>query len=126
MAKYTINIEYTTGDSFHSEEAEDTVDLEWEDMAVIKIALQRIKEHYKWYKNINGYNRFDPEIDERPKWHKTNMENNTFNRQHVINLPMDDGTEQQIGAFWCGHFETLNAAEIVLVKPEFDGMRVTF
>lgn len=123
--KYTIKVEYETGDSFHIEQAEGTVELVWEDLEVVKVALQRLKEHYDWFRYINSYSRWGDEV-KRPEWHKTNMEEDKFSRQYVINFPLDDGGEQQISAFWCGHFETLHAAEIVVAQEEIDSMRITF
>ena len=124
--KYTIKVEYTTGDSFHTEDAEGSVDLIWEDLKVVKVALQRIKEHYEWFQDMNNSYSFRVKKAERPEWHKTNMEDDKFSRQYVINFPLDDGSEQQLSAFWCGYFEHLNAVEIVVAQEEIDSMRITF
>jgi len=124
--KYTIKIEYTTGDSFHTEEAEGTVGLVWENMDVAKQALQRIKEHYNWFRDQEGYYRFNDKPVPRPKWHKTNMEDDKFSRMHVINLPLDDGEEHQIECFWCGYFETPHNATIVVAQEEIDEISIFF
>jgi hypothetical protein len=117
--KYTINIEYTTGDSFHTEETEQTVELEWENVEIAKKAMKRIQEHNEWA-NDNGFGLDIP----RPSWHKTNCEDDEWNLKYVINLPLDDGTEQQLHCFWSGYFENVNALEVIAVEPIHQGMRI--
>lgn len=53
--KFRIKLSYTTGDSFGSESTQDYLELEWDIIEVAKDNLQRIKEHYKMYRDLNSY-----------------------------------------------------------------------
>jgi hypothetical protein len=111
--KYKIKYRYKTGDSFHTEEKERLLEYEWENLEVAKECLKRIGEHYKWY--ASKTNPWGDEI-EKPSWH--NIKDGPFidesNVYNLLNLPMDNGEEVQFWAPWCGHFETLHGAEIIL------------
>lgn len=53
MGKYKIKISYCTGNSFGSEDTEDLVELDWDNLDIAKENLQYIKEHYKQYEECN-------------------------------------------------------------------------
>ena len=122
---YTINIEYTTGDSFHTENAEKTVELEWENVEIAIEAMNRIKEHNHWVEERNRSNRWSSKPPSRPSWHKIEDEEDDKEMlDFFINLPLDDGTEHQIHCFWTGYFENITALEVIPVKPVNQGMRI--
>ena len=50
---YKIKIDYSTGNSFGSEDMIGYVDLEWTNLNVAKENLQRINEHYKQYNDVS-------------------------------------------------------------------------
>lgn len=50
---YKIKMDYSTGNSFGSEDMIGYVDLEWTNLNVAKENLQRINEHYKQYNDIS-------------------------------------------------------------------------
>lgn len=102
--KFEILIEYTTGDSFHTEDTSRTLEHQWEKEEVALENLNRINDHYKWISNKNSY--FPLEKYEEPEWHKK-----LPNDESII-LLMDDGSEWQFWAFWCGYFESLISVEI--------------
>lgn len=52
--EYRIKIYYETGDSFHNEEVEAYLELTWKNLDIAKENLQRIKEHYEMYQDINS------------------------------------------------------------------------
>ena len=54
---YKIQIDYSTGNSFGSEDTMDYVELTWKNLDVAKKNLQYIKEHYEMYRLLNGYSR---------------------------------------------------------------------
>ena len=64
--KYKIKINYSTGNSFGSEDMESYVELSWDNIDVAKENLKFIKEHYNQYKELTSYsfrnNRTDKEI----------------------------------------------------------------
>jgi len=110
---YKIKYNYKTGDSFHTEDREELLEYEWKDLGVAKEALRRIKEHYAWYESIE--NSWIDDV-ERPGWH--NIKLGSFihkdQEQELINIPMDSGEEVQFWPPWCGYFETLYGAQIVM------------
>jgi hypothetical protein len=117
--KYKIEYFYRTGDSFHSEDKECLLEYVWEDLEVAKECLKRIREHYEWYES-----KVNPWADEveRPAWHS--VAESRFISEHdvhnMLNLPMDGGKEIQFWPPWCGYFETLYGAKIVIDSPEAD------
>jgi hypothetical protein len=124
MKKYSIQVSYETGDSFSSRDEVSTIELTWNKLEVAKANLKRIEEHYRWYAEINStYRRFSKkELENKePNWHKTIKER--WDTSPIVVLKTDDGKDFQFYAFWCGYFETLYSAEIVLSE---NSVRVTF
>jgi len=108
---YRIKYDYRTGDSFGSEDCTDLLEFEWEDYKYAKESLNRIKEHYEWYKSKDSYFK-----DEKPKpeWHKVKLPDDMKDHEHyLINLRINDTEEVQFWCPWCGYFESLYGAEIV-------------
>ena len=129
--KYTIQIQYTTGDSFRSYQETNNIDLAWENLEIAKENLQRIKRHYQYYRDSNDYGyprksndeikRIKAEAKQQVWYHK--------GRPHydfIIMLKLDDGTEHQYHTFWCGYFEHLHEAEIIVEPIEDHDMRISF
>lgn len=102
---YDIKIQYTTGDSYSTEECQKYIGITWRDLEYAKKSLGRIKEHYLWYDYQYSYFRTG-EQPKKPDWHNNRYDNS-------IKLLTDNGVEVEINAFWCGYFETLNSVEIV-------------
>jgi len=114
---YRIKYYYRTGSSFGSEDREELLEFEWTDLKTCKDALQRIKEHYKWYKSVSSSYSFSPKTIERPQWHIDELVDNGLHEstiQNMIVFKSDKGKLFQFWAPWCGYFETLYSAEIVL------------
>ena len=114
---FKIKYHYRTGDSFSSRDEEETLEFDWTDLELAKEALQRIKEHYKWYESVNSSYSFRPEPIDRPEWHKNELDEKGLSETtipHMLVLNMDDGKKVQFWAPWCGYFEQLYGAEIVL------------
>jgi hypothetical protein len=108
---YKIKYSYRTGDSFHTEELENILEYEWEDLDIAKDSLKRIKEHYKWYEGIESHSRFSEKIP-KPDWHNVNSEH-VSSEHYLLNIKMDNGKEVQFWPPWCGYFEALYGAEII-------------
>lgn len=115
---FTIQIHYQTGNSFGSHNEQDNIELSWENLAIAKANLTRIKEHYLYYQaKHNYYARWKPELDKsiintastKPWYCKEYGD-------HGLMLQLDDGSEHMVCAFWCGYFEKLFTAEVV---PDF-------
>jgi len=124
---FKVKITYDTGDSFHTEEGIET-ELE-ETYTTLKRAeenLNRIKEHYEFYDTLDDYNRGWYFNDAKKKaamekiiedakskpWYVKN------HPEYSLKLLLNNGRIWQISAFWCGHFERLVSAEIVVETPK--------
>ncbi len=114
---YKIKYSYKTGDSFGNEDRESLLEYEWEDLDVAKEALRRIKEHYVWYESIAHPYYVNDSV--KPEWHNIKEGNIAKDMIHyMLNIPADNGEEYQFWAPWCGYFETLYGAEIVVVDEK--------
>lgn len=121
-ALYKIKIDYTTGDSYNTEDTSDVLELTWNNLDVAKDALRRIKEHYKMNRTIDrSYSRKEIEAVI-----KDNLTKDWFvleklvkdvidehKAKYCIKLKNDAGNVVQFRCFWCGHFESLHSASIV-------------
>lgn len=119
---YTIRIDYTTGDSFSSYDETQDLDGEWKNMEILEENLQRIKNHYRKYRDFDYHN--------MKEWVKkfpvgcvyTGRKERPDSYRMLLELLTDDGKPYTFMPFWCGYFEHLNAAEIVSSKS----MRIEF
>lgn len=121
---WTLEVYYETGNSFGSERCKERLGLSWKDLNKAKQALSDIEQHYKAYKKANADNFRSPKeffqeksIQDAPWFTEPNY------WQYGLLLEKDDGTRQQVSAFWCGYFEDLYHVEIVGEDPY---MKVTF
>ncbi len=131
MSKYQIRIDYITGDSFHSDNATDVLEMEWENLEVVKQNLIRIREHYTCYGISRTYNgvKWAEEEDQvlfngrwKKDWHVPGKyKGEEFNS---IKLGTDNGAGWIIGTFWTGHFESLRSIEIIVAEEK--GMKIIF
>ena len=111
---YKIKYSYRTGDSFHTEDREEILEeFEWKDMEIAKEALKRIEEHYRWYASLEHYGRYGESEVKKPEWHNVDAKDD-YTGKSLLNIRMDNGKEIQFWPPWCGYFETLYGAEIVL------------
>lgn len=130
--KYTIQIYYTTGDSFKSYQETQNIELAWENLDIAKENLQRIKKHYQYYEAIHSYSYTSSKspkeikaLEEGAKkeaWYHHGKPHYDF----CIMMKLDNGTEHRYHTFWCGYFETLHSAEIVADPIEDHDMKITF
>jgi hypothetical protein len=161
--KHKIRYGYQTGNSYGSESLESELEMVWENLDVAKENLQRIKEHYRQYKDLTGWSFGDKipnqEIlkenqnkdwfvkkekyaffgkknpndysvigEDRYKALKEKGENvgtiiSQEDAQYNIILKTDGGKNWQFWAPWCGYFESLEWAEIVVDNSD---MRIEF
>jgi hypothetical protein len=111
---YEIEISYSTGSSFHTEDCIESVGHVWEDLTQAKKALQYIKEHYKACDE--QYN--DKTIIEKhggEPWCKKE------HPSYSLLVPNDEGNLVSIHCFWVGYFESLYGADIVSSKDDSMG-----
>lgn len=116
MRTYKIEVCYQTGDSYHSEDVTRRLEMSWKKVENAKKALRRIKEHYAWYQYVNDppY-MLRPKVDE-PAWHKEQ----TYD--FVVSLTIDNGRDVTFIAPWCGFFEKLHNAKILLVDSRTESV----
>lgn len=140
--KYTIQVNCTTGDSESSWTEIRDLDLAWNDLNIAKENLQRIKEHYEYYRLMNKDYRYTPNIgDQESNYYKPKKffdeakklasNQRWYDKKNKLTdtslvLELDNGTTYTYHTFWCGYFESLNSAEIVLEMPSDDGMKIEF
>ena len=106
---YTIEIQYTTGDSFSSSEETGKVGYCWIKLEQAKKALDDIEAHYKCYQDTEGYHRKNKDC-----WKKAAWSTKTDNWKFTVLVEDDDGNRTvKLDAFWVGYFETLNEASVV-------------
>lgn len=61
---YRIKYNYDTGDSFHNEYGlEDYLELEFQSLLIAEENLERIREHYEMYRELNSYDKRGTEQD---------------------------------------------------------------
>jgi hypothetical protein len=118
---YTIKVSYHTGDSFNTYDLERDVGLVWQNKELARKALRSIKEHY------DAYEKGDNTYGENPKlvgniWYDKldNKEYWAFN----IACELDDGSYRNIHCGWCGYFEALHSAEIILDGDDEDAFEL--
>lgn len=119
---YTIRVEYTTGDSFNSYKETQDLEGDWKNLDVLEENLQRIKNHYKKYRDFDYHN--------GKNWVKNMPIGCVYNGRKgyldqykmLLELLTDDRKTYTIMPFWCGYFEHLHSAEIVSSKS----MRIEF
>ncbi len=118
---YTIEISYTTGDSFGSHEETDTVGCIWRDKEQARLALSYIKEHYELYKRTNAWNVDNQTIEEVESIVKEKpwVSDEVYHWQHRIRLPFEDKIKT-VSTFWTGYFETLHTARIIVEGDDED------
>lgn len=121
---YTIEIEYTTGNSFGSERCTETVELTWDDLDTAKVALQEIKQHWILYKKLNDYGL---KQDKRELIQIEFAKHEWNDSEYSMNIIHNNGTRHYINIFWVGYFEELHKATIIEVDDgelciEFDYM----
>jgi hypothetical protein len=120
MSRYTIELKYTTGDSFESYETSGELGLSWENLDRAKEALARIREMDE-VERENDRLRYDPKNGGKGPRRLENCAGYSSEFSTVcIMLPLDDGTEHQHSTFWRGYFETLHSAKIIRVAGEHD------
>lgn len=131
--EYKIKIEYTTGDSFKTENASDYVELTWNDIEVAKANLKRIEEHYRVYRAYKYQNSSnwklivdskDRELFDTRKtkdWYVDDKDH--FEEKLSIILKTDEGKDWRFRPFWCGYFEHLETATIEIDDSD---LKITF
>lgn len=125
--KYTIEIEYSTGDSFGSHDEKDDVGCVWEDKEQARLALSYIKDHYELYKEANkswGKTRSLKEINADVMKKPWRDQDDKRMEYWQFGFVVPCGNEQRkIHAFWCGYFESLHSATIVCLEDDLDSYR---
>ncbi len=104
---YNIKIEYITGDSFHTEQLMETIEMEWKHLDRAKECLKRIQNHYEFYKKYDS-------IYHIPKDAIVPVGVVMSDKTACLELIADDGEPFRYGCFWVGYFETLLSATIVM------------
>ena len=121
--KYGIKVYYRTGDSFHSENTDRILELQWNDLDIAKLNLKRIKEHYLWYEWLHNGSRWGHKEVSEPEWHKP-YNDNKYGSEYTLILKADNENDMQIYAFWCGYFEELHSADIINIEKKDNDLHI--
>ena len=128
---YIIKAYYSTGDSFHTEEASHELSPVWNDLEVAKQALQYLNEHHKAYEFCENRDRDASahmiknlkESVKNESWYiNSGSLSNSEGWYYSIKLPLDDGTFTQDHISYHGYFEHLSLLAIETYSEESDGM----
>lgn len=130
---YTIEVSYRTGNSFGSEDCEDTIGLCWEDKELAREALKVIQEHYKLYIEADSCNYMGfrdkseiyAEVSTKEWFIKAKEEpfckKSEYDWHYFCVTKMDDGTYRNIPTnMWCGYFERLHSARVICTEADED------
>ena len=115
--KYTIKVNYSTGDSFSNYDTSTILDYNWTNLDIVKENLKAIQDHYKLYQLYNS-----------PPWdlNKSKIQNMKKNYEkkwwyfdeYSQYFKLDDGTLVRNYNSWVGYFEHLYGAEIISKDDE--------
>ena len=132
MTNYVIKAEYTTGDSFHTEETSDILSPVWTDIEKAKKALSWLTEHHRYYDEVENSPRwrehnFDTSDVVTKPWYKDGKSYGQNNWEWSCLVELDDGTLHTVStSMYHGYFETLHSLEIVVEEPNECDWKVTF
>ena len=111
---YVIEVHYQTGDSFHTEEKTEIVEMIWHNLSQAEESLDRLKNHYKYYeKNDCAWQKPKGKMPNGVSWN---------NKYKYIQLEFvdDEGEPVLYSPSWCGYFETLYSAEIKAIGKRYE------
>ena len=121
---YTIEIDYTTGDSLSSERRQETIGLVWKDKQLAREALANIKEHYKIYLDSEEYDANQDDILKSlkcKKWYINLREDDKYYWKYIIACKLDDGSYRNVNSsMWIGYFEELHGAKVTTMCDNED------
>lgn len=106
---YDIELYYRTGDSFESKDIHDRLGVTWKDLDLAKENLERIKQHYLYYRQNNSWVWADEPKHKKPKFYKSDTQ---------VILLLDNEVEWVVNCSWIGHFESLHGGKIVITLGE--------
>lgn len=118
---YSIEVEYSTGDSETTFETSDELGISWQNLDVAKAALQRIKQRYQAYLKERWGGRMGYADAPDPK----DCDGYDAANPYSIKLPLDDGTEQLHAMFWQSEFDHLKSARIKMSRADEDELSFT-
>lgn len=124
--KYTLRIDYSTGNSFGSEDVITDLEITWDDLDIIKQNLRNIKEHYYMIEELENFmnrKKYDEILAQYRNKDWFVDENDVYMNQYYIYLKADNGNKIRISTFWIGHFEKLHSIEIILSEKEENDMK---
>ena len=121
--KYSIEVQYTTGDTETEDSVTNTLDVQWESKDEAVVALQSLKEHWVFFKKLDdAYSNERATIIDEAK-HKEWFDPMSCEFSFFVKI----GDEKiPVRTPWNGYFETLHNARVVAVdnteKIDFDSL----
>ncbi|MDD2505286.1 MAG: hypothetical protein PHF21_03310 [Bacilli bacterium] len=119
---YIVEFNYTTGNSFNSEDENRYIDILFYNQEDVELAVKLIKTHAKWYSLINDSycrNRAErqKEIDKCISFLKNNTEEYD---EWSFTIKSEINGNKTINAVWNGYFETLNCVDYIIADIRTD------
>lgn len=110
--KYSIHYNYTTGDSFGSEDRDSKIEYQWSNLEMAEKSISAINESYQLYQDLDcSYlsrkEREDLENKAKSKDWFVDCSSSRFSL-YSIYLYSDTGEKFQYSCPWIGYFEFLN------------------
>lgn len=122
MTAFSIQIHYRTGDSFGNKDVTTEVG-SWKNLEAVKECLRRIKAHYRAYEEESDWNqpkKFDESKFEKEPWFFNGEWRDMW--KYFVVLVDDEFNPIERSAFWCGYFESLYEAKVIVEQAEDDDL----
>lgn len=131
---YSIEINYSTGDSFGSNLCTDELEINWNNPDNAYKALELITDHYKLYEEVENDSSYASHKKKKELYKKAKKSEWCQNALKKcpkldtgpddmvfcsIGLETDDGEIVIISPYWIGYFETLHSARVVSSTRSF-------
>lgn len=124
--KYEILIKYRTGDSFGSDDAQETIGAVFDTLEYAKDALVAIKEHYEFHEKLErNYNKGECAVIRRKIELSPWVVKDHNSTNYSLKVQVNDNTSQVISAFWMGYFEQIYSAEIIFNEINDSSTKIT-
>lgn len=118
---YTVEIEYTTGGTFHTERCTQTIEQTFKTKEEARLVLSYIKDHYKMYKAYRSYissNRVDNDRVSKKDFYNSFSDKPWFYEKYPEYSVIIPEIKKEVHVFWIGYFETLHIAKVVIVDEK--------
>lgn len=125
---YSIELTYTTGNTFGSDEVQRILDYEWDTEEKAINEMNKIRDHWIYNKKLSSTHKQDEKKLLKTKafmkeWFKPGESD------YILILKDNDGNNIELYANWLGYFETLHSTKVINTNQketyiDFDNLRM--